>query len=180
MEEVMAWSKPKWGPLHGGPPCYYVYDETGEIIANISQDKSAPKAKRWSAHCVIETWSNKHFSSREEAFAYVAGVDDGRFLQSDIEHMARLSREPCPACGHQFDPIVFPTDNNPRPRAGNVAMCHHCAHLMIYAGNGKVRQPTADELARLQDDQRITEMIQIKKDNPKEFPVLAAFARGMQ
>jgi hypothetical protein len=71
----------------------------------------------------------------------------------------------CTGCGQEHDSHMHFGQGEPSPRNGDVALCFHCGHLMIYQ-DGALRDPTDDEIVVLAGDRRIVraqEMIQLTK-----------------
>lgn len=90
---------------------------------------------------------------------------------SDQNH--RTIETKCLGCGATIDAgtqIVREGDEDVAPSEGDVTICLHCGHVMIYADDhGRLRNPTDDELAELAADEAIV------KFNNFRGPVLNAF-----
>jgi hypothetical protein len=64
---------------------------------------------------------------------------------------------PCPWCGYVLDAAenaTSPGQGGPSP--GSVSICCECAGLLVFTDDLTVRQAILDDVAEMDDDQRIT------------------------
>lgn len=70
----------------------------------------------------------------------------------------RTTSSKCTACDKQVD-AATPVDDaealDSRPSAGDATVCLGCGHIMIYAADLSLRDPTEEEMAEIAGDRRI-------------------------
>ena len=79
----------------------------------------------------------------------------------------------CLDCGHAIDASMPTPDhpNNSTPGPGDLAICLHCAHVMIYADDLTVRAPTDVEVVEIAGDpdmvRAVNAIAQFNKEHPR-------------
>jgi DNA-directed RNA polymerase subunit RPC12/RpoP len=69
----------------------------------------------------------------------------------------------CLNCGEKIDAAARTLDkDDDRPGPGDVAICFYCGHLMIYADDMSVREPTGEEVVELAGDPEIVEGMRMR------------------
>lgn len=81
----------------------------------------------------------------------------------------RTKASACTACGAPFT-AASGVGNDDHPRPGSISVCIRCAHVMIYAAKGKVRNPTAGELAEIADNPEVKAAVWAVKSLRKVQP----------
>lgn len=77
----------------------------------------------------------------------------------------RYTRQPCPQCGAEQDAASSPTDPWAQPADGAVMICFYCARPNIYR-RGRLTAPTPAELADIEDDLEVQEMMRRVRSVP--------------
>jgi hypothetical protein len=62
----------------------------------------------------------------------------------------------CLRCGHPlnsaFAPFPLDADVKPKPKPGDITLCIHCAHVMVFDPLLMLREPTTGELMEIAHD----------------------------
>jgi hypothetical protein len=69
----------------------------------------------------------------------------------------RLPKTGCLNCGKPLDAAGRPGPDGARPGPGDVTVCLGCGHIMIYADDMTMREPTAEEVVEIAGDPEILE-----------------------
>jgi len=80
--------------------------------------------------------------------------------------MYRVPHSSCLACGHKLDTATDPS--GAMPKKGDVSICLYCGHLMVFKSNGKLRNPTGDEIVELAGRPDILEAQRFRGDVMKQ------------
>lgn len=64
----------------------------------------------------------------------------------------------CPRCGYEHDQQECLTSPKATPRPGDLTVCIRCAELLVFDGQGGVRQPTDGERAEYEPEVQIAEL----------------------
>ena len=66
---------------------------------------------------------------------------------------ANLPSSPCTNCGKLVDSATA-LDGDHTPKPGDVTICLYCHHLMVFADDMTVRNPTDDEVREMRSEER--------------------------
>ncbi len=67
----------------------------------------------------------------------------------------RVPASVCPVCGKANNAA---SNGQDRPKPNDVSICWYCGHLMIFADDLKLRQPTVAEVAELSRHPTVMQM----------------------
>jgi DNA-directed RNA polymerase subunit RPC12/RpoP len=74
-----------------------------------------------------------------------------------------LPEKACLNCGKTIDAATRTLDkDDDRPSPGDVAICFYCGHLMVYADDMSVREPTDEEVVEMAADPDIVEGMRMR------------------
>lgn len=101
-----------------------------------------------------ERWQGRMFNLFQDERSQHGVVRRDKPIVKGNATIARTPLNACLDCGRKVDSGTDVTESdNPRPpRPGDIAICLHCAHVMIYAGDLTVRAPTDAEVIEIAGD----------------------------
>jgi hypothetical protein len=82
----------------------------------------------------------------------------------------------CTNCGQKIDGATGLTDGN-APESGDCTICIYCGHIMIFADDLTLRDPTEDEIIRLAGDKQIIAVQRVRANIERERADLEDFIR---
>lgn len=68
----------------------------------------------------------------------------------------------CLDCGKKLDGVQSLSGKS-KPQAGDVTVCFHCGHIMVFADDGGLRNPTSREMYDIAGDKRIIALQMARK-----------------
>lgn len=74
----------------------------------------------------------------------------------------RIEGTACTNCGKLQDACTVVNEENSRPNPGDCSICLECGHLMVFAADLTLRNPTDAEMHEMAGDKRIIDMQRLR------------------
>lgn len=68
---------------------------------------------------------------------------------------SRVKSSECPSCHRTLDAATFPFTGKGKPTAGDYTLCIYCCALAVFTKQGKLRQPTYEEMKHAKQDPKV-------------------------